>query len=97
MKSRSIRVALFTGFVLASASLSFAGDQTRIYRAPSQSEINRDGVPQALPQGKGGWVTRNQKTLKGNAYRSQTAAQSPAVANNSGVVYSTREDAAIRK
>jgi hypothetical protein len=98
MKSRSIKVALLSAFALMSPLLTFAGDQPGQMHRYSKSEIeNRDGVTQAVQRGKGAGVSRNQLVLRTNAYRSETAEESPALRNDSDVVGPSWGDSAFRK
>lgn len=78
MRSRSIKVALASAFMLTSPLLTFAGGQPAKVRMLSKSEMqDRTGITQAVQQGKGTGMTRNQ-VIRANAYRSQTAEESPA-------------------
>jgi len=96
MNLRSIRTAVLSTLVLASP-LAFAGSQSTGMHVPGQSELqNRDGVTQAVQQGKGSGVTRNTE-VRANAYRSQTAGENPTVGNGSGTADSNRGDIAFRK
>jgi hypothetical protein len=74
-----------TALVLASPALTFAGGQNRIYPTPSKSDTqDRTSVTKAVQFGKGTGITRNDRTLSGNAYRAQTAADNGTVKNDSG-------------
>jgi hypothetical protein len=97
MKFHSIRTVLLSTLVLASPSLIFAANQSTGMHVPSQSQMqNRDGVTRNVPQGKGSGMTRSQG-VHANAYRSQTAAESPAISEKSGAVGSKPVDTAFRK
>jgi hypothetical protein len=97
MKVRSIKMAVLSTFLVLASPLAFAGSQSTGMHVPSQSEMqNRDGVTQAVQQGKGSGMTRNQE-VRANAYRSQTAGESPTVRNGSGAGDSNRGDMAFRK
>ncbi len=80
MKLRSIRVALLSAFALASAALSFAGDQPGKMHMLSKSQMqDRTGMTPAVQQGKGAGMTRSQVVLRGDTDRSDTAADRPAL------------------
>jgi hypothetical protein len=97
MKFQSIRTAVLSILVLASPSLTLAADQSTGIQVPNQSEVqNRDGVTRNVNQGKGSGMTRNQG-VHANAYRSQTAAESPAINEQSGAAGSTSGESAFRK
>jgi hypothetical protein len=97
MKLRSIRMAVLFSLVLASPSLTFAGNQSTGMRVPSKSEMqNREGVARAVQQGKGSGMTRSQG-VRANAYRSQTAGESPAVSDKSAAMSSNLGDTAFRR
>jgi hypothetical protein len=65
MKSRSIRVALLSAFVLTSPVLTFAAGQPKL-RVPSKSETqDLSGATRALQQGKGAGMSRIQVATPG--------------------------------
>jgi hypothetical protein len=97
MKFHSIRTVVLSTLVLASPSFTFAAKQSTGMHVPSQSEMqNRDGVTRNAQQGKGSGLTHSQG-VHANAYRSQTAAESPAISEKSGAVGSKSVDTAFRK
>ena len=97
MKFHSIRTVVLSTLVLASPSFTFAAKQSTGMHVPSQSEMqNRDGVTRNAQQGKGSGLTHSQG-VHANAYRSQTAAESPAISEKSGAVGSKPVDTAFRK
>lgn len=97
MKFQSIRTAVLSTLVLACPSLTFAANQSTGMHVPSKSEMqNRDGVTRAVQQGKGSGMTRTQG-VRANAYRSQTAGESPTISVQSGAVGSKLGDIAFRK
>lgn len=96
MKSRFIKVALLPAFVLASPLLTFAGGQ-HLVRMPRKGEIpDRTGITQAVQQGKGAGMSRNQG-VRANAYRSETADVRAALKDESGAVRFNAGDTAFRK
>ena len=85
MKLQPVRTVVLTALVLASPVLSYAGGQNRIYPTPSKRDTqDRSEVTRAVQFGKGTGTTRNDRTLSGNAYRSQTAADNGTVKSDSG-------------
>jgi hypothetical protein len=77
MKSKSIRLALVSAFVLASPLVTFAGGQPAKVRTLSKAEVqDRTGISRAIQQGKGAGVSRNEVVLRVNAERVQTAGES---------------------
>lgn len=88
-----IRTAVLTTLLLASPVLSFAAGQTKIYK-PAQDFSD---ASKAVQYGKGTNMTRNEPTLSGNRYRSQTAQDKGSVRNNSTVSRVNWSDAAYRK
>ena len=79
MKLRSIRKTLVSGVVLMSPLVTFAGGPDSNKRMVSKSDMQNPGnLPQSVNQGKGAGITRNEPVLRGKAYRSQTAQDSPA-------------------
>jgi hypothetical protein len=96
MKSRSIRMALLSAFVLGSPLLTFAASQRPIH-VPSKDEIqDRTGITRAVQQGKGGGMSRNQVVLRANAYRLQTPEESQAIRDKSDATL-PKGDSAFRK
>jgi hypothetical protein len=97
MKSRSIRVALLSAFVLVSPLPTFAGGQ-HLVRMPRKGEIqDRADMTPAVQQGKGGGMSRSQVVLRANAYRLQTEEDRPALRNQSSTAGPNRGDTAFRK
>jgi hypothetical protein len=96
MKSRSMRVALLSAFVLTSPLLTFAGGQPAKVRMPSKETQNPAGVTQAVPQGKGTGISRNQG-VRANAWRLETAEDGPALKDESGAVRTNWSDPAFVK
>jgi hypothetical protein len=83
MKSQSIRVAVFSAFVLTSPLLIFAAGQPKLH-TPGKSAIqDLSAAPRAVQQGKGGGMSRKQEVLP-------APAESAAARPNSG-------DTAFRK
>jgi rhodanese-related sulfurtransferase len=73
MKLRIIGMTLPTLF-LAVPMLTFAGQQpAKVNCYCNTGGRNQTSAKQAVQQGKGSGVTRNEVTLQGNAYRSQTS------------------------
>lgn len=71
--------ALLTTLVLASPALTFAAEG-RIMHMPSKAESqDQTGMTRAVQYGKGTGMTRNDRSLQGNAFRSQTAADNGTV------------------
>jgi hypothetical protein len=97
MKSQLIRVATLSALVLASSVLTFAAGQPKLHRYSKGQEQDRTGITQAVQQGKGSGMTRNQPSLSANAYRVQTAQDGAAVRDESGAVHSNIGDVAFRK
>ncbi len=98
MKSRSIRVALLSAFVLASALLTFAGSQPPIYRTPSKSEMqSQTGLARAVQQGKGGGSFHHQVMRRVNASRLKTAPDGAVPNATPATVHPNSGDAAFRK
>jgi hypothetical protein len=96
MKSRSIRVVLLSALVLTSPMLSFAAGQ-HLVRVPTKEEmLDRSDVTRAVPQGKGTGRVRVQG-IQVNASRSQTAAESQVVKDQSRAGYPNWGDRALRK
>ncbi|HXP87101.1 MAG TPA: hypothetical protein VN841_20390 [Bryobacteraceae bacterium] len=93
MKLRFIRVATWPALVLASSLVSFAGSQPRIHKngIPDQTDV----APAVLQEKGGGGVSRSE--VRANAFRSQTAEDSAALRDQSGVVRSNAGDIAFRK
>jgi hypothetical protein len=82
MKSRSIKLVLLAASILANPVFTFAGGQPNTVYTPGKNEAqNLVGVGRSLNQGKGAGMTRSDGTLRGNAYRSQTADDNRAVRN----------------
>ena len=97
MKSRSIRVALLSTFLLTNPLLTFAGGQPAKVRMPSTREMqNLDGVTQSLQQGKGAGTSRNQG-VRANAWRLQTEEESSVLRAESGAGRPNWGDPAFRK
>ena len=97
MKSRSIRVALLSAFVLTSPVLTFAGGQpakVRMFSAPETQ--NPADVSRTLQQGKSRGITRNQE-VRANAWRLQTAEDGPALRAESDATHPNWSDTAFRK
>jgi hypothetical protein len=88
-----IRTALLTTLLVASPVLSFAAGQGRIYKTPQDFS----DTTKAVQYGKGTNMTRNEPTLNGNRYRSQTAQDKGSVKNNSNESRVNWSDAAYRK
>jgi hypothetical protein len=74
MKSRSIRVALLSAFVLTSPSLIFAGSQPKLHMLSESEAQDLSGSSRAVQQGKGAGMSRNQAAIPANTDRSQTTA-----------------------
>jgi hypothetical protein len=73
MKSRSVKVAVLSAFVLTSPLLVFAAGQPKV-RPLGRSEVQQpDGVTRAVQQGKGAGMTRNRVAIPANSNRLQTA------------------------
>ena len=83
MKVRVIRMSVLSTLVLGSTVLAFADDQTRIYPADKSQTQDRSGITRAVQYGKGTGVTRNERVLRGNAYREQTAQDSASLKQDS--------------
>ena len=97
MTLQTIRTAVLSALVLASAALTFAANQSTGMHVPSKSEMqSRDGVTRAVQQGKGSGITRNQG-VRANAYRSLTAGESSAIVDKSSAGRSRFSDIAFRK
>jgi hypothetical protein len=96
MKSQSIRFATLPALVLASSLLTFAGSQPRLHPYSKDNAQDRSGITQAVQQGKGTLVTRNQVPAA-NAYRVQTAQDSATLVGESTGVRSNTGDIAFRK
>ena len=98
MKIRFLRMAVLSTVVLGSALVTLAGDQpARMYRYTKNATEDRTGVTRAVQQGKGGAVTRNERTLRGNAYRSDTTKQRPEATDRSAGMSPNLADTAFRK
>ena len=98
MKLRSIRMMMLSTFALASASLTFAGDQPGKMHMLSKSQMqDRTGMTRAVQYGKGTGMTRSQVVLRWNAYRSETAEDSAALKDNSSAARPNRSDSVLRK
>jgi hypothetical protein len=96
MKSRSIRVALLSAFVLASPSLTFAGGQ-HLVRMPRKGEIqDYADTMRAVQQGKGGGISRNEG-IRANAYRLQTEEESLTTRDKSAAERPNPGDSVFRK
>jgi hypothetical protein len=97
MKLRFLRMAVLSTVVLRSALVTLAGDQpARMYRYPKNATEDRTAVTRAVQQGKGG-RTRNEKVLRGNAYRSNTTPQRPQATDRSAGMSPNLTDTAFRK
>ena len=98
MKLPSIKVALLPTLVLTSALLAFAAGQPKLHMLSKAEMQDLTGATRAVQQGKGGGMSRNQVVLRGNAYRSQTAAdESRTLKDGSVGANSNSHDAAFRK
>jgi hypothetical protein len=94
MKLQTVRTAVLTALVLASPVLSYASAPTKVGIVAKAEAPNPADVTKAVQFGKGTGVTRNEKTLSGNAYRSETAQDKGAVKSAQRPNYSDR---ALRK
>jgi len=90
-------VALLLAFVLTSPVLTFAGGQPAKVRMTSARDMqNPADISQAVQQGKGTGISRNQG-VRANAWRLQTAEDSPALRAESGATHPNLSDTAFRK
>ncbi len=93
-----MRTAVLFSLTLSSAAIAVAGGQPAKVRTLTQSEIqDRSGVTKAVQAGKGTGVTRDQVTFAGDAYRSQTAADTGKAKSNSGDPGPRNSDPAFHK
>lgn len=90
---QAIRTAFLTTLLLASPVLSFAAGQGKIYKSAQDFSDST----KAVQFGKGTGMTRNQPTLSGNRYRSQTAQDNGSVRNISTQSRVNLNDVAFRK
>ena len=97
MKSKSIRVAALPALILAGAALTFAAGPGRVFPRNTGELQDHAGVTQAVQQGKGTVLTRNEKAFAANAYREQTAQDSAKLKDQSRVVRPSSGDPAVRK
>ncbi len=97
MKSRSIRVAALPALILASAALTFAAGPGRVFPRNAGELQDHSGVSQAVQQGKGTMLTRNEKAFTANAYREQTAQDSAKLREQVHTVQPSSGDHVFRK
>jgi hypothetical protein len=77
MKSRFVRAALLSAFVLVTPLATFAGGQSKIWPVSKAEAQDRTGIKRSINQGKGAGMTRSEGVIRANAYREQTAADQP--------------------
>lgn len=98
MKWPSIKLALLPALVVTSGLLAFAAGQPKLHMLSKAEMQDLTGATRAVQQGKGGGMSRNQVSLRGNAYRSQTAAEESRTAKDGSVgVHPNWHDMAFRK
>jgi hypothetical protein len=98
MKLSSIKVALLPALVLTSALLAVAAGQPKVHMLSKDETQDLTGATRAVQQGKGGGMSRNQLVFRGNAYRSQTAAEESRTAKDGSIgANSNWHDTAFRK
>ena len=91
-------MVLFAASLLASPALTFAGGQpNHVYTPPKNEAQDRAGIVQTVNQGKGAGMTRGDGVLSGNAYREQTAQDSPALKDKSNLAGLNWNDAGFHK
>jgi hypothetical protein len=78
MKSRFVRAALLSAFVLVTPLLTLAGGQPKIWPLSKEAAQDRTGITRSINQGKGAGMTLSQGVIRANAYREQTAEDRPA-------------------
>jgi hypothetical protein len=97
MKSRSIKLAFLSAFVLTSPLLTFAGGQSAKVYTPAKDEArSSEGIARAVQQGKGSGMTRSQVVVRANAWRVETT-DSPAPVQRPGTTGPNYNDTAFKK
>jgi hypothetical protein len=94
--SMSVRFVLLSAFALTSPVLGLAAGQ-HLIRVPGKDEAqDRTGVTRAVQYGKGTGMTRDE-SVKANAFREQTPAESRVVKENLSAAHPNLSDRALRK
>jgi hypothetical protein len=96
MKSTSIKVVLFSAFVMTGSLLALAGDRAV---PPSGKGHAQDGIEisRALQQGKGTGMSLSQAVIRANANRVQTADEKAVVKQQPAAPHSNLSDSAFHK
>ena len=97
MKSKLIRVAALPALILASAAVTFAAGPGRIFPRNAGELKDHSAITQAVQQGKGTMLTRNEKSFAANAYREQTAQDSAKLKDQIRTVPPSSGDPVFRK
>jgi hypothetical protein len=83
MKLQALRTAMLATMVLVSPAVSLAAASGKVGIVRRAEAPNPADLTKAVQFGKGTGMTRNDQTLKGNAFRSQTDQDRGAVRSNS--------------
>ena len=97
MKSRSFRLALLSAIALTTPLLPFAGSQPAVVGNYTNRETLDARPTQAVQQGKGSGMSRNQTVIRANAWRSQTEEDSLKLREKPAATHINWGDSAFRK